>query len=57
MGGAGELVFSAGNESPRVADAGGLGSTVVVAKRRLFLPGCTCFQQDFILASDGLCSL
>ena len=48
------LFLSARIAPARVTDVRVGGSTILVAKGRLFLPRCTCFQQDFISPSDGI---
>jgi trans-2,3-dihydro-3-hydroxyanthranilate isomerase len=48
-----DLFLSAQLQSAKVSDVRVGGSTVLVANGRLFLPRCTRFQQEFILASDG----
>jgi trans-2,3-dihydro-3-hydroxyanthranilate isomerase len=46
-----DIYLSARVDSARVTDVRVAGSTVLVAKGRLFLPVCTSFQQEFINAS------
>ena len=50
-----DLYLSARVDSARVTDVRVAGSTVLVAKGRLFLPVCTSFQQEFIIASCDMC--
>jgi hypothetical protein len=47
------FLFAQANSS-RVADAGCSDSTIAGSKGRLFLPGCTGFQQVSMAASDGV---
>ena len=52
--------FQNGSEqsgSAKITDVRVAGSTVLVASGRLFLPVCTRFQQEFIVTSDGMCSI
>jgi hypothetical protein len=44
----------AGIESARGSDDGTAKRTFVVANDLLFLPGCTCFQQAFFVASNDM---
>jgi len=53
MGRPSELYLCAHCELGKVSEVRVGGSTVLVAKGQLFLPGCTSFQQGFLKASDG----